>query len=71
MIESEFRPTPFASRLVRHAMRDRARRETGSPVSPRHPSSMIGGKASTSGFARRQPVLSTKTRYDSTVTSKR
>ena len=26
-----FRRTPFASRLLRHAMRDRARRETGSP----------------------------------------
>ena len=24
-----FRRTPFASRLLRHAMRDRARRETG------------------------------------------
>ena len=28
-----FRRTPFASRLLRHAMRDRARRETGSPAS--------------------------------------
>ena len=37
MIKSEFRPTPFASRLVRHAMRDRARRETGSPASPTSP----------------------------------
>ena len=32
-----FRRTPFASRLLRHAMRDRARRETGSPASPTSP----------------------------------
>ena len=32
-----FRRTPFASRLLRHAMRDRARRETGSPASSTSP----------------------------------
>ena len=32
-----FRRTPFASRLLRHAMRDRARRETGSPTSSTSP----------------------------------
>ena len=31
MSNGGFRPTPFASRLLRHAMRDRAWRETGSP----------------------------------------
>ena len=29
--------TAFGSRLLRHAMRDRARRETGSPTSPTQP----------------------------------
>ena len=33
-----FRRTPFASRLLHHAMRDRARRETGSPASSTSPS---------------------------------
>ena len=37
MSEPDFRPTPFARRLVRHATRDRARRETGSPASPTSP----------------------------------
>ena len=32
-----FRRTSFASRLLRHAMRDRARRETGSPASSTSP----------------------------------
>ena len=32
-----FQRTPFASRLLRHAMRDRARRETGSPDSSTSP----------------------------------
>ena len=32
-----FRRTPFASRLLRHAMRDRARRETGSPTASTSP----------------------------------
>ena len=32
-----FRRTPFASRLLRHAMRDRTRRETGSPDSSTSP----------------------------------
>lgn len=35
MTAHDFRRTPFASRLLRHAMRDRARRETGSPTSSR------------------------------------
>ena len=37
MTAHEFRRTPFASRLLRHAMRDRARRETGSPDSRTSP----------------------------------
>ena len=37
MTAGGFRRTPFASRLLRHAMRDRARRETGSPASPTLP----------------------------------
>ena len=32
-----FRRTPFASRLLHHAIRDRARRETGSPASSTSP----------------------------------
>ena len=32
-----FQRTPFASRLLRHAMRDRARRETGFPASSTSP----------------------------------
>lgn len=37
MSQPAYQPTPFARRLVRHAMRDRARRETGSPASPTSP----------------------------------
>ena len=33
MTAKRFQRTPFGSRLLRHAMRDRARRETGSPAS--------------------------------------
>ena len=31
MANRDFKPTPFRDTLIRHAMRDRARRETGSP----------------------------------------
>ena len=37
MTGSDFRPTPYASRLVRHGIHDRARRETGSPASSTSP----------------------------------
>mgnify|MGYP007067737751 CR=1 FL=1 len=37
MTAQPFKRTPFASRLIRHAMRDRARRETGSPDPPAPP----------------------------------
>lgn len=37
MTAHRFRRTPFASRLLRHAMRDRAWRETGSPASSTSP----------------------------------
>ena len=37
MSDNDFRRTPFASWLLRHAMRDRARRETGSPDSSTSP----------------------------------
>ena len=33
MTDQDCRPTPFADQLLRHAMRDRARREAGSPAS--------------------------------------
>ena len=37
MPDNEFRRTPFGSRLLGHALRDRARRETGSPDSRTSP----------------------------------